>query len=55
MKGHRITLSPADMDEATFAVMAQVGSDQAFGARGSTSLDRVAALVKGYERGLGSC
>jgi hypothetical protein len=49
-------LSPSDMDEATFAVMALVGSDVAFGARGTTSLDRVKALVKGYEApGLGVC
>ena len=32
-----------------------VGLDQAFGARGTTALQRVQAFVKGYSSGLGSC
>jgi hypothetical protein len=55
-KGHTLTLSPPDMDEATSAVLSLVGTDQAFGARGTTGLSRVQAFVKGYEaKGLGVC
>ncbi|HEY3633331.1 MAG TPA: hypothetical protein VGL21_20700 [Jatrophihabitantaceae bacterium] len=54
--GHTLTLSPPDMDEATSAVLSLVGTDQAFGARGTTGLSRVQAFVKGYEaKGLGVC
>jgi predicted metalloprotease len=53
--GKDITLSPADLDEATSSVLDQVGKPQAFGARGTTGLDRIKAFVKGYRDGLSSC
>jgi predicted metalloprotease len=53
--GKDITLSPADLDEAVSAMLAQVGKPQAFGARGTTGLDRVQAFVKGYRGGLSVC
>jgi predicted metalloprotease len=48
-------LSPPDMDEATSAVLRLVASDQAYGARGTTGLDRVLSFIKGYNGGLGVC
>jgi hypothetical protein len=48
-------LSPPDLDEATSAVLRLVGEDQAFGARGTTGLERVQSFVKGYDGGLGVC
>lgn len=53
--GHQFFLSPPDLDEATSAVLAVIGQDQAFGARGTSGLDRVQSFVKGYEGGLGVC
>ncbi len=53
--GRDITLSPADLDEAVSAMLAQVGKPQAFSARGTTGLDRVQAFVKGYRGGLSVC
>jgi predicted metalloprotease len=53
--GKLITLSPADLDEATSSMLAQVGRPEAFGARGSTGLDRIQAFVKGYRGGLSVC
>ncbi len=53
--GKDITLSPADLDEATSSMLDQVGRSQGFGARGSTGLDRIQAFVKGYRGGLSSC
>lgn len=53
--GKDITLSPADLDEATSSMLDQVGRSQAFGARGSTGLDRIQAFVKGYRGGRGAC
>lgn len=53
--GKDITLSPADLDEATSSMLDQVGKPAAFGARGSTGLDRVQAFVKGYRGGLSVC
>lgn len=50
-----ILLSPADLDEATSSMLDQVGKPQAFGARGSTGLDRIQAFVKGYRGGLSVC
>jgi predicted metalloprotease len=50
-----ILLSPADLDEATSAMLDQVGKPQAFGARGTTGLDRIQAFVKGYRGGLSVC
>lgn len=48
-------LSPPDMDEATAAVIQLVPQDEAFGARGSTALDRIEAFTHGYFRGLRGC
>lgn len=48
-------LSPPDMDEATSAFLSLVGQEQAFGARGTTGLDRVVSFVKGYSGGLSVC
>jgi predicted metalloprotease len=53
--GRDITLSPADLDEATSSMLDQVGRDEAFGSRGSTGLDRIQAFVKGYRGGLSVC
>jgi predicted metalloprotease len=53
--GRFITLSPADLDEATSAMLAQVGRREAFGARGTTGLSRIQAFVKGYRSGLSGC
>ena len=51
----QFVLSPPDLDEATSAMITLVGSDQAFGARGTTGLQRIQSFVKGYNQGLGSC
>ena len=48
-------LSPPDLDEASSAMLTLVGTDQAFGARGTTGLQRIQAFVKGYNQGLSSC
>jgi hypothetical protein len=48
-------LSPPDMDEATAAVIKLVPLDQAYGARGSTALDRIQAFTTGYFGGLAAC
>jgi predicted metalloprotease len=48
-------LSPPDMDEATSAMLNLVGDDRAYGARGTTGLERVQAFVKGYNKGFSSC
>jgi predicted metalloprotease len=53
--GKDITLSPSDLDEATSAMLDQVGKPQAFGARGTTGLDRIQDFVKGYRDGLHGC
>jgi predicted metalloprotease len=53
--GKFITLSPADLDEATSSMIDVVGQDKAFGSRGTTGLDRVQAFVKGYRGGLSTC
>lgn len=52
---HPFVLSPPDMDEATSAMLNLVGDDRAFGARGTTGLDRIRAFVKGYNGGLSTC
>jgi predicted metalloprotease len=51
----QFVLSPPDLDEASSAMITVVGSDQAFGARGTTGLQRIQSFVKGYNQGLGSC
>lgn len=48
-------LSPADLDEAVAAMLDEVPQDDAFGARGTTGLDRVQAFIKGYSKGLSGC
>ncbi|WP_375491497.1 hypothetical protein [uncultured Jatrophihabitans sp.] len=53
--GHEFTLSPADLDEATSAMLDQVGKPEAYGARGTTGLDRIQSFVKGYKQGVSSC
>lgn len=52
---HPFVLSPPDMDEATSAVLNLVQLDQAYGARGTTGLQRVRSFVKGYAGGLSAC
>lgn len=52
---HPYVLSPPDMDEATSAVLDLVGRANAFGARGTTGLQRVQAFVRGYTRGRTTC
>ena len=53
--GGTFILSPPDMDEATSAMINLVGSDRAFGARGTTALQRIQSFVKGYNGGLSAC
>jgi predicted metalloprotease len=48
-------LSPPDLDEATSAMLTLVGSDESFGARGTTGLQRIQAFVKGYNKSSSSC
>jgi predicted metalloprotease len=50
-----IVLSPADLDEATSSMLSVVERPQAFGARGTTGLDRIQSFVKGYRDGLSGC
>jgi len=52
---HGFLLSPPDMDEATSAMLNLVGLDKAFGARGTTGLQRIQSFVKGYNGGLSVC
>lgn len=54
-KTHQYVLSPPDMDEATSAALTLVDLDIAFGARGTTGLQRVQQFVTGYDGGLGAC
>jgi hypothetical protein len=54
-KGHIITLTPEDLDEATWSMLAQVGRPQAFGARGIDGLERFRAFERGYRQGIASC
>ncbi len=54
-KDKDLTLSPADLDEASSAMLDQVGRAAAFGARDTTGLDRIQAFVKGYRGGLSVC
>jgi predicted metalloprotease len=50
-----LLLSPSDLDEATSAMLSQVGRPEAFGNRGTTGLDRIQAFVNGYRGGLSVC
>jgi predicted metalloprotease len=52
---HQFILSPADLDEAASSMLNEVGKPQAFGARGTTGLDRVQDFVRGYRGGLSGC
>ena len=52
---HTFVLSPPDMDEATSAVLSLVDLPSAFGARGTTGLERIRSFVTGYDGGLGAC
>jgi predicted metalloprotease len=48
-------LSPPDMDEATSAVIKLVPSDRAYGAHGTTALQRIQRFTQGYFGGLRAC
>jgi predicted metalloprotease len=48
-------LSPPDMDEATSAMLNLVGLPQAYGARGTSGLERIQQFVTGYNGGLSAC
>lgn len=50
-----LTLSPADMDEASIALLLLAGQKDAFGARGTSGFDRIHAFITGYFGGLPSC
>jgi predicted metalloprotease len=50
-----IVLSPADLDEAVSSMLDLVPDPKAFGARGTTGLDRIQWFVKGYFGGLHAC
>jgi predicted metalloprotease len=52
---HPFVLSPPDMDEATSAMLNLVGLDTAYGARGTTGLQRIQSFVTGYQGGLTVC
>lgn len=52
---HQFILSPADLDEAASSMLNEVGRPQAFGARGTSGLDRIQDFVKGYRGGLSAC
>jgi predicted metalloprotease len=53
--GHDFTLSPADLDEATSAMITQVGKPAGYGSRGTSGLDRIQSFVQGYKGGLSAC
>ena len=53
--GHNFYLSPSDLDEAVSALLDLAGQDRAFGARGTTGLDRIQAFNRGYKQSLSSC
>jgi predicted metalloprotease len=48
-------LSPPDMDEATSAVLKLVPMEKAYGAHGTTALQRILSFTKGYFGGLSVC
>jgi predicted metalloprotease len=50
-----IVLSPSDLDEAVSSMLDLVPDPKAFGARGTTGLERIQAFVKGYFGGLHAC
>lgn len=54
-EGTGLTLSPADMDEGTIALLTLVGDDNAYGERGTQGYERVQYFITGYFGGLPSC
>jgi hypothetical protein len=48
-------LSPPDMVEASSAVIKLVPAPQAYGARGTTALERIQHFTEGYFGGLPAC
>ncbi|MEO9139141.1 MAG: neutral zinc metallopeptidase [Jatrophihabitans sp.] len=50
-----LLLSPADLDEGVAATLDVVPRDAAFGAQGTTGLNRVQAFIEGYKSGLSVC
>lgn len=53
--GAGLTLSPSDMDEGTIALLTLVGSDNAYGDRGTQGYERIQYFITGYFGGLASC
>ncbi|GAB2473050.1 neutral zinc metallopeptidase [Jatrophihabitans fulvus] len=53
--GKRFFLSPEDLDESVAALLDEVPQDSAFGARGTTGLERIQAFFKGYGGTLSVC
>ena len=54
-QGKLLILSPADLDEAVSALLGLAGKPDAFGARGTTGLDRIQSFNQGYKQSLSSC
>jgi predicted metalloprotease len=52
---HIFIMSPPDMDEATYAVLNLVGRPEAYGARGTTGIQRVESFIQGYAGGVAAC
>lgn len=50
-----LTLSPADMDEGTIALLTLVSDDEAYGERDTTGYERIQYFITGYFGGLPSC
>jgi predicted metalloprotease len=50
-----IILSPSDLDEAVSSMLDLVPDPRAFGARGTTGLERIQSFVTGYFSGLHGC
>lgn len=53
--GIGLTLSPADMDEASIALLILAGENDAYGSRGTSGFDRIRSFITGYFGGLPSC
>jgi hypothetical protein len=53
--GAVITLSPADMDEASVALLLLIGQDDAFGSRDTQGFDRIRAFITGYFNSISAC
>jgi hypothetical protein len=50
-----LTLSPADMDEASIALLSLVSDSDAYGTRGTHGYERIQYFVQGYFGGLSGC